>query len=149
MPAIADLPHILAALNGTTAILLTIGWVFIRRGDRARHKAMMVSALVCSALFLAIYLIYHANAGLAKFGGQGIIRPIYFTILIGHVLLSMAITVLVPTTVFLSLTGRLERHRRWARWTLPIWLYVSVSGIVVYVMAIHLYPLALAPLGKG
>ena len=100
----------------------------------------MLAALAISAAFLAVYLYYHANAGLARFGGEGVIRPIYFTILIAHIVMAVVIVPLVPAAVYLALRGRFERHRRLARWTLPVWLYVTVSGVVVYVMAVHLYP---------
>ncbi len=142
MIPISDLPHVLAALNVTTTVFLTMGFLFIRQGRRDRHRACMIGALIVSAAFLAIYLYYHFNAGLARFGGVGWIRPIYFTVLIAHVLMSLVITALVPVTVFLAATGRFDRHRAWARWTLPIWLYVAVSGVVVYVMAVHLFPFA-------
>lgn len=142
MITIADFPHILASLNLATILLLVAGYVFIRRGDRRRHRACMLAGLAVSVAFLTVYLTYHFNAGLAKFGGQGLIRPVYFTILVAHVLMSMAITVIVPATAFLAITGRFERHRRWARWALPVWLYVAVSGVVVYVLSIHLFPLS-------
>lgn len=142
MMAISDLPHVLAALNVTTTVFLTMGFLFIRQGQRGRHRACMIGALIVSAAFLAVYLYYHFNAGLARFGGIGWIRPVYFAILIAHVLMSLVITALVPVTVFLAATGRFDRHRVWARWTLPIWLYVAVSGVVVYVMAVHLFPFA-------
>jgi putative membrane protein len=143
--AIADLPHFNAAFNGISIVCLAAGLYFIRSGDRARHKACMLSALAASAAFLVTYLIYHFNAGLAKFGGEGIVRPIYFGILIVHVLAAIAITPLVPVTVYRALTGRFERHKRLARWTWPLWMYVAVSGVVVYVMAVHLFPHAEGP----
>lgn len=142
MLQIDELPHILALLNGTTAAFLVAGFVMIRRGNQSRHRLCMIAALVCSAVFLAVYLYYHANAGLAKFGGVGMIRPVYFTILIAHIVASTMILVMVPITVYLSVSGRFERHRAWARWTLPVWLYVAASGVVVYVMAVHLFPFA-------
>ncbi len=140
MIEITTFPHILAGLNATTFVLLLTGFYFIRSGDMKRHQTTMKTALVSAILFLAIYVYYHANAGLAKFGGEGIIRPIYFSILIAHVLGAMVLTVAVPMLVFRAVKGRLDDHKRQARWTLPLWLYVSLSGIVVYVMAIHLYP---------
>lgn len=140
MIAITTFPHILAGLNSTTVLLLLAGFYFIRTGDKARHKAMMASALVAAVLFLIVYVYYHMNSGLAKFGGEGIIRPIYFSILIAHVLGAIILTPLVPFLAFRAFTGRFEAHKRLARWTLPLWLYVSVSGVVVYTMAIHLYP---------
>ena len=142
MLAVNELPHLNAALNGVTIILLAFGYYFIRSGDIARHRVCMLSAAVVSALFLISYLIYHFNSGLAKFGGEGVIRPIYFTLLIAHVLIAVVITPLVPLTLYRALAGQFDRHRRLAHWTWPLWMYVAVSGVVVYVMAIHLYPYA-------
>ncbi len=144
---IADLPHVNAALNAVTIVFLSAGFAFIRAGNRAWHRAAMIAALAASAGFLISYLIYHFNSGLAKFGGEGIIRPIYFSILIAHVLIAVVITALVPVTVWRALSGRFERHRRLARWTWPLWMYVAVSGVVVYVMAVHLYPFSPEALG--
>jgi len=140
MIEITTFPHILAGLNSATVGLLLAGFYFIRTGDRARHKAMMVSALFVAVLFLVIYVYYHANSGLAKFGGEGFIRTVYFTILIAHVLGAVTLTPLVPVLAYRALKGRFDAHKRLARWTLPLWLYVSISGIVVYVMALHIYP---------
>lgn len=137
---IADLTHVNAALNGVTIVFLTMGYSYIRAGRKAEHRASMLGALAASAAFLVVYLIYHFNAGLAKFGGEGIIRPIYFTLLIAHVVLATAIVPLVPITVFRALAGRFDRHKRIARWTWPLWMTVAVSGVAVYVMAVHLFP---------
>ena len=137
---VADLTHLNAALNAATIVFLGMGLWFILRGDRRRHRAAMLAALAVSAMFLVTYLIYHFNAGLAKFGGEGAIRPIYFSILILHVVAAVVITPLVPVTVFRALSGRYDRHRKIARWTWPLWMYVAVSGVVVYVMAVHIYP---------
>ncbi len=142
MLAVADLPHVTASLNLITACLLTAGYVFIRQGRRQRHRVCMLGAVAASVLFLVVYLIYHANAGLARFGGEGLVRPVYFTILIAHVAMAIVITPLVPVTLYRALRGRFDRHRRLARWTWPLWIFVSVSGVVVYVMTIHLYPSA-------
>ena len=136
----ADLTHVNAALNAATIVFLGMGLWFILQGDRRRHRASMLAALAVSAMFLVSYLIYHFNAGLAKFGGEGVVRPIYFSILILHVIAAVAITPLVPVTVFRALSGRYDRHRKIARWTWPLWMYVAVSGVVVYVMAVHIYP---------
>ena len=149
MLSVYDLPHLNAALNGVTIVLLAAGYWFIRRGNRERHRFFMLAAAGVSALFLASYLIYHFNSGLARFGGEGVIRPIYFSILAAHVIVAIIITPLVPIALFRALTGRLERHRRIARWTWPLWMYVAVSGVVVYVMTIHLYPFAPAAGGNG
>lgn len=102
----------------------------------------MLASLGVSTTFLISYLIYHFNSGLAKFGGVGVIRPIYFSLLIAHVLIAIVITVLVPVTAYLALAGRFDQHKRIARWTWPLWMYVAVSGVLVYFMAIHWFPLA-------
>jgi len=140
MLEITDLPHINATLNGLSALTLFVGYYYIRRGERLKHRACMIAALAISAAFLVTYLIYKANSGFAKFGGEGIIRPIYFSILIVHVIAAIAIVPLVPLTVFRALKGRFDQHRKIARWTFPIWVFVGVSGVVVYVMAIQLFP---------
>ncbi|NJO56754.1 MAG: DUF420 domain-containing protein [Rhodospirillales bacterium] len=149
MLAINELPHLNAALNAVTIVFLSAGYVYIRKGDRQRHKLCMIIAVLVSVAFLVSYLIYHFNSGLARFGGEGVIRPIYFTILIVHVLAAIVITPLVPIALYRALSGQFERHRRIARWTWPIWMYVAVSGVVVYVMAIHLYPYAGGTGGYG
>jgi len=140
MIEVGQLPHVIAALNGVSAVLLGAGYFFIRRNDRRRHRACMIAALVASAAFLVVYVIYKYNSGFAKFGGEGIIRPVYFTILIVHVIGAIAITPLVPVTVYRALRGRFEQHRRLARWTWPLWFGVGITGVVVYIMAVHLYP---------
>ena len=140
MIEIHTLPHILAVINTATIIVLLASYWFIRHGDRGSHKAGMLVATVLGAAFLAIYLTYHFNAGLAKFGGHGVIRPIYFTLLGVHVLMAAAVALLVPMTLIWGLGGSFSAHRKVASCTLPVWLFVSVSGVVVYVMAIHIYP---------
>ena len=149
MLQIVDLPHVNAALNGATIVFLAAGLAFIRSGRRAEHRACMIGAVSVSAVFLVTYLIYHFNSGLARFGGEGIIRPIYFTLLITHVAFAAVITPLVPITVYRALKGRFERHKRIARWTWPLWMFVAVSGVVVYVMAVQLYPDAQGPYAHG
>ena len=131
---VTDLPHLNAALNGVSAILLTAGYSFIRAGQIEAHKRCMVSAFVVSALFLASYVTYHANVGSKPFPGTGLVRTIYFTILITHVILAATIVPLALVTLSRALARRFDRHRRIARWTLPIWLYVSVTGVVIYLM---------------
>lgn len=132
---IADLPTVNAALNAAAASLLIAGWGMIRLRRVAAHRACMVGAVLASALFLGSYVIYHANAGSRPFPGQGAAaRAVYFTILISHVVLAAAIVPLVLVTLWRAVRGRFERHRRIARWTLPIWLYVSVTGVAVYWM---------------
>lgn len=138
--AITDFPHLLAGLNVLSVICLLLGFYFIRSGQRQKHKKAMLAAVGVSILFLVFYLIYHFNSGLAKFGGEGTIRPIYFTLLIVHVVLATAIVPLVPWTLIRALRGRFDAHKRLARYTWPTWLFVAASGVVVYVMAVHLYP---------
>ena len=138
---IQDLTHVMAALNSLSVVCLIIAYVFIKLGSRQQHKAFMITALVVSALFLIFYVIYKANSGFAQFGGEGWIRPVYFSILVVHILGAIAITPLVPWTVYRAWKGQFEKHRQLARWTYPLWLYVGVSGVVVYVMAVHLFPL--------
>ena len=145
MLSVYELPHLNAALNAVTIVLLGCGYWFIRHGERHRHKLCMLLAAIVSCLFLISYLIYHFNSGLARFGGEGMVRPIYFAILIAHVAIAVVITPLVPITLFRALSGQFDRHRRIARWTWPLWMYVAVSGVVVYVMAIHLYPFVPVP----
>jgi putative membrane protein len=140
MVEIVDLPHVLAGLNGASALLLCAGYVFIRRRQRAAHKASMLAAVAVSGAFLVIYVTYHLNGGFLPFGGEGMIRPVYFAILVGHVLLALVIVPLVPMTLARAFKNQETRHRRLARWTLPIWLYVGVSGVAVYVMTAHLFP---------
>ena len=137
--AISDLPALNAILNGTAAVFLVTGYVLIRRGDRVLHKRCMLAALTTSALFLISYVVYHANAGSRPFPGQGPIRIIYFVILITHVVLAAAILPLALITTARGLWNQYDRHVRIARWTLPIWLYVSVTGVVIYLMLYQLY----------
>lgn len=137
---VAFLPPVNAVLNATSAALLLIGYVCIRRGWRAAHRRCMVSAFVTSTLFLASYLILRASAGMTRFTGQGWVRPIYFTILFSHTILAAGIVPLALTTLFRAWTGRVDRHVRLARWTLPLWLYVSVTGVLVYWFLYHLSP---------
>lgn len=132
--SVTDLPALNASLNGIATVLLVTGWVFIKRGDRRRHKQCMVAALVTSALFLTSYAIYHAQVGSVPFRGTGVIRTIYFIVLIPHVILAAAIVPPVLITASRGLTARYDKHRRIARWTLPLWLYVSITGVIVYVM---------------
>jgi putative membrane protein len=141
MIAVHDLTHVLAVLNAATIIVLIYGYSRIRAKDRAGHRRAMLVAIAIGAAFLAVYLVYHAFAGLAKFGGEGPIRPIYFTLLAVHVAMAFVVAVLAPLTVYNALKGRFSVHRRFAKVTYPLWLFVAVSGLVVYVMAVHLYPL--------
>jgi uncharacterized membrane protein YozB (DUF420 family) len=136
---ISDLPALNATLNGISAILLTAGYVFIRRGQRAMHKKCMLAALVASTAFLTSYVIYHAHTGSRPFPGRGGVRIAYFSILITHVVLAATILPLALTTTARGLRAQYVRHVRVARWTLPIWLYVSVTGVVIYVLLYQLY----------
>jgi putative membrane protein len=133
------LPHLNAALNAASFLLLVAGLYNILRGRVAAHRACMLSALVVSTLFLISYVIYHAQYGSVRFMGQGLVRPVYFVILITHVVLAVTIVPLVFITARRALAGDFARHRRIARWTYPLWLYVSVTGVVVYLMLYHLY----------
>jgi uncharacterized membrane protein YozB (DUF420 family) len=135
---ISDLPALNATLNATAAVLLVTGWRFIKHGRIAQHRACMLAAFSTSALFLVSYVIYHANAGSRPFGGQGPIRLVYFAILISHIVLAAAILPLSIVTLRRGLTAQYDRHVRIARWTLPIWLYVSVTGVIVYLMLYQL-----------
>jgi len=131
---IPDLPLLNATLNAVAAILLTIGYRQIRQRRRAAHRAFMIAAFVTSALFLASYTVYHAQAGSRPFTGQGILRALYFAILISHVVLAAVVLPLALVTLFRAVRGQYPAHARIARWTLPVWLYVSVTGVVVYLM---------------
>jgi uncharacterized membrane protein YozB (DUF420 family) len=131
---VRDLPTLNAALNATSAVLLVTGWLLIRRGRREAHRRAMLAAVACSGLFLVSYLVYHAQVGSVRFQGQGTIRTVYFAILLTHTVLAAAILPLVLVTLVRALQQRFDRHRRIARVTFPLWLYVSVTGVVIYVM---------------
>ena len=132
------LPAVNATLNSIATVFLSVGWMFIRRGDITRHRACMISAFATSALFLISYVVYHANVGSVPFQGQGAVRVVYFTILITHIILAALILPLALVTLSRALSRRFDRHRAIARWTLPIWLYVSITGVVIYVMLYRL-----------
>lgn len=132
--SVTDLPTVNATLNGIAAVLLVIGWVLIRRGRVRAHRAVMLSALACSVLFLASYLVYHYQVGSVRFQGTGAIRTVYLSVLLTHTVLATLVPFLAAITLFRALRRHFPRHRAIARWTLPIWLYVSVTGVVVYVM---------------
>src|SRR5688572_26137632 len=131
---VRDLPEVNAGLNALSAVFLTLGWGLIRSRRVALHRAAMLAAVGCSVLFLTSYLIYHFQVGSVRFPGQGPWRAVYFTLLISHTILAATVPVLATITLVHALRRRFQRHRRIARWTLPIWLYVSVTGIVVYWM---------------
>lgn len=129
-----DLPALNATLNAMAAACLLAGYVFIRRGRRDAHRAAMVGALALSTAFLTSYLVYHYHVGSRPFTGQGAIRAVYFAVLITHVILAIVIVPMVLLTVSRALAARFDAHRRIARWTWPLWMYVSVTGVIVYVM---------------
>ena len=134
MLAVSDLPALNAALNGLAAVFLVAGYVLVRRGRRDLHKRCMLAALATSSLFLVSYVVYHWNAGSRPFTGTGPIRTVYFAILITHVVLAAAILPLALVTTGRGLREQYVKHVRVARWTLPIWLYVSVTGVIIYLM---------------
>lgn len=135
---LSDLPALNASLNATAAVLLVIGYTFIRNGRIRQHRAVMISAFTVSSLFLISYVVYHANVGSKPFQRHGPIRVVYFTILLTHVVLAAAVVPLALITLTRGLRGRFDRHVPIARWTFPIWLYVSVTGVIVYVMLYQL-----------
>ena len=137
---ISVLPHLNAVLNTTSALLLLLGFTLIRLGRVRAHRNCQVTAVLTSMLFLISYLTYHYHHGSTRFAGQGIARPLYFSILITHTILAVVIVPLVVVTLYRAARGDFIRHRRIARWTLPLWLYVSVTGVIVYLMLYHIYP---------
>ncbi len=139
MEIVTVIPPFLAVLNTSAAAFIAAGYVFVRKGNRRRHMQCMISALAISAVFMVCYLYYHAQVGNIPFAGQGAIRPIYFSILITHVLLAAILFPLALTTAGLALKGKTNQHKKIARWTVPIWLYVSVTGVVVYLLAFHFF----------
>jgi uncharacterized membrane protein YozB (DUF420 family) len=137
--SISDLPALNATLNAVSAVFLSAGYILIRRGHRATHKKCMLAALAASTAFLTSYVVYHVETGSRSFPGHGTIRIVYFVILVSHVLLAATILPLALTTTARGLRAQYGRHVKVARWTLPIWLYVSVTGVVIYVMLYRLY----------
>jgi len=131
---IADLPALNASLNATSFVLLTAGWFLIKSGRRQAHKWCMIAALAVSAAFLTSYVIYHLNVGSVPFKRTGWIRTVYFAVLVPHVVLAAAIVPMILVTVSRALSNRFDKHKKIARWTLPLWLYVSVTGVIVYLM---------------
>lgn len=140
MIPVSALPTVNATLNTASALLLATGYVFIRRRKVTAHKTCMVAAFLLSTVFLASYLYYHYHHGSTPFPGRGWVRVAYFSILIPHVALAAAILPLALTTLYRAWKGRFDQHVRIARWTLPLWLFVSVTGVIVYWMLYHLYP---------
>jgi len=138
-PQYAIFPVLDAGLNGTSAVLLLTGRSLIKRGRMAAHRAVMITALVSSSLFLTSYLYYHWHVGSIHFQGQGWTRPVYFSILISHTILAAVIVPMIIITLSRALRERFDRHRTIARWTYPLWLYVSVTGVVIYLMLYKLF----------
>ncbi|MGD8328646.1 MAG: DUF420 domain-containing protein [Acidobacteriota bacterium] len=136
---VSSLPTVNASLNALATVFLLTGYAMIRRRRIDAHRACMIAALVTSALFLTSYLIYHYHAGSTPFPGTSWVRPLYFFILITHIILAAVVPPLALVTVWRAYKGRFERHAALARWTLPIWLYVSITGVIVYLMLYHLY----------
>lgn len=137
---VADLPALNAALNTTCTVLLVLGYRFIRRGEKTAHRNCMVAACATSVAFLVSYLVYHYHAGHTRFENPAWFRPVYLLILLSHLLLAVAIVPLVLVTLGRALRGRFERHRAIARWTWPVWIYVSVTGVVIYALLYHVFP---------
>ncbi len=134
------LPHVNAVLNALSTILLLIGFAFIRSGDRETHRKFMLAAIIVSAVFLTSYLTYHFTAPIFVFRGTGWTVPAYYTLLVTHVVLAVLVTPMVFVTAWRALHGNFDRHKAIARWTFPIWLYVTVTGVVIYVILYHVYP---------
>jgi uncharacterized membrane protein YozB (DUF420 family) len=130
-------PALNASLNGASGVLLVVGHRFIQKKRLAAHRACMLAAFVCSTIFLACYLYYHFHAGVIRFHGQGWIRPVYFTLLLSHTILAIVVVPMVLVTLARALRSDFVRHRAIARWTYPIWLYVSVTGVIVYFFVYH------------
>ncbi len=137
---IHDLPLVNATLNGTAAILLLIGYVFIKQYNVRAHNQIMLAAFIVSCVFLVCYLVYHYNVGSVKFDKPGWVRTVYLWILATHTVLAAAVPVLATTTLVLALRRKFDRHRALAKWTFPIWLYVSVTGVIVYLLLYQVRP---------
>jgi putative membrane protein len=139
MSAAAILPHVTAFLNAVSLVFLVTGFVHIRAKRRDQHQRAMARAVIASGLFLVFYVVYHFAAPIFVFRGEGAVRPIYYALLISHVTLAALVAPMVAVTVTRALRGQFDLHPKIARWTLPLWLYVSVTGIVVYLMLYHIY----------
>jgi uncharacterized membrane protein YozB (DUF420 family) len=140
--SVSFLPTFNAILNASSGILIVIGFLFIKKGNIKAHRACMISAVSCSSLFLISYVVYHVGfgAGVTRFAGAGAVRTLYHVILISHTILAITVVPFIIVTLRRALRGEFLRHRAVARWTFPIWLYVSVTGVVVYLMLYHIYP---------
>ncbi len=137
---LTDLPTVNASLNSVATVLLVCGFIAIRRRRKALHRALMLGAFATSALFLASYLTYHFQVPVTPFRGEGVVRVVYYAILLPHIVLAAVMLPLALLALYRALRGQFERHRRIARWTLPIWLYVSVTGVLVYLMLYVWFP---------
>ena len=140
MDLITFLPPLQAVLNMTAASLACVAYLFVLRGNLTLHRVLMAFALLFSTLFLISYLYYHYQVGNIPFAGQGMIRPVYFSLLVSHVFLATLMVPMILVTVSRALRGRFESHRRIARWTLSVWVYVSVTGVLIYLLAFQFYP---------
>ncbi len=132
--SVQNLPHLNAALNTLAAMLIFMGWVFIKNDQKTAHRNAMIMAVLVSAAFLTSYLVFHYHVGSVKYTGSGLVKYLYYAVLLTHVVLAAAVPVLVIITVYRAARKQFEKHKRIARWTLPIWMYVSVTGVVVYMM---------------
>ena len=137
---LSDLPAVNAALNTLSTIFLTCGYIFIRRQRQVAHRNCMIGAVISSALFLTCYLIYHYNAGRTVFRDPAWFRPVYLTILLTHTILAVVIVPMVLTTLYHAVRRQFERHKKIARWTWPIWMYVSITGVLIYFLLYHVFP---------
>lgn len=142
--SINDIPALNASLNALSTVFLTMGFIFIKRGNRVAHRKCMLSAGTISAVFLICYVGHKilVHGVHTPFGGEGAIRTVYFVMLFTHIILAMAIAFLVPRTFFLAIKGDFVRHRKWARWTFPIWYYVSITGVLVYFFLYQWWPVS-------
>jgi putative membrane protein len=138
--SISDLPAVNACLNGASTVLLTLGFIFIKQGKKEAHRNCMVGALITSTVFLACYLVYHSFAGRTTFLNPQWFRPIYLAILLTHTILAVVIVPMVLITVFKAIQQKWDSHRKIARWTWPIWMYVSVTGVVIYLLLYQIFP---------
>lgn len=137
---LSDLPAVNAGLNTLSTLFLTAGYIFIRRQRQAAHRNCMIGAVISSALFLTCYLIYHYNAGRTTFRDPAWFRPIYLGILLTHTILAVVIVPMVLVTLYHAARRQFERHKKISRWTWPIWMYVSVTGVLIYFLLYHLFP---------
>ena len=128
------LPHIIGVINTLTALLLLLGYYFIRKNNRTAHRQAMTGAFLLGAVFLVCYILYHISNESTPFGGEGFIRPVYYFLLISHILLSIVVVWFVLRAVYFGFTNQLAQHRKAVKWAFPIWLYVSISGVIVYLM---------------